>query len=65
MYNLAENLRRVAVLLQPFMTKSPVEIIRQLGLSTDVLVWETLTQTHVIPAGTKVIEKGEPIFPMS
>lgn len=63
MYNLAENLRRVAVLLQPFMTKSPVEIIRQLGLSTDVLAWETLTQTHVIPAGTKVIEKGEPIFP--
>lgn len=63
MYNLAENLRRVAVMVQPFMTKSPKEIVRQLGLSEDLLAWETLTAENVIPAGTKVIAKGEPIFP--
>lgn len=63
MYNLAENLRRVAVMVQPFMTKSPKEIVRQLGLSEDLLVWETLTAENVIPAGTTVIAKGEPIFP--
>ena len=39
MYNLAENLRRVAVMIQPFMTKSPTEILRQLGLSEQLLAW--------------------------
>lgn len=63
MYNLAENLRRVAVLLQPFMTKSPIEIIRQLGLTEEALTWESLTASNSIPTGTKVIEKGIPIFP--
>lgn len=63
MYNLAENLRRVAVMIQPFMTKSPKEILRQLGLSEELLAWDTLTATNVIPAGTTVISKGEPIFP--
>ncbi|WP_010291168.1 methionine--tRNA ligase [Kurthia massiliensis] len=63
MYNLAENLLRVAVMVQPFMTKSPKEIVRQLGLSEDLLAWETLTAENVIPAGTTVIAKGEPIFP--
>lgn len=63
MYNLAENLRRVAVLLQPFMTKSPIEIVRQLGLTEDTLTWESLTASNAIPVNTKVIEKGIPIFP--
>lgn len=63
MYNLAENLRRVAVMIQPFMTKAPKEILRQLGLSEELLAWDTLTATTVIPAGTTVIAKGEPIFP--
>ncbi|MBQ0137715.1 MAG: methionine--tRNA ligase [Kurthia sp.] len=63
MYNLAENLRRVAVLLQPFMTKSPIEIVRQLGLAADTLTWKSLTASKAIPTGTKVIEKGIPIFP--
>ncbi|WP_397536730.1 methionine--tRNA ligase [Rummeliibacillus pycnus] len=63
MYNLAENLRRVAVMLQPFMTNAPKEIVRQLGLSKDILIWDSLNEENVIPAGTKVIDKGVPIFP--
>lgn len=63
MYNLAESLRRVAVMIQPFMTNAPKEIIRQLGLSEDLLAWDTLNKEHVISKGTKVIEKGVPIFP--
>ncbi|HWI47352.1 MAG TPA: methionine--tRNA ligase [Rummeliibacillus sp.] len=63
MYNLAENLRRVAVMLQPFMTNAPKEIVRQLGLSKDLLTWDSLNEENVIPAGTKVIDKGVPIFP--
>ncbi|MFJ8264225.1 methionine--tRNA ligase [Rummeliibacillus sp. NPDC094406] len=63
MYNLAESLRRVAVMLQPFMTNAPKEIVRQLGLSKDILTWDSLNEENVIPAGTKVIDKGVPIFP--
>lgn len=63
MNNLAESLRRVAVMIQPFMTNSPKEIIRQLGLAEDLLAWDTLDKENVIPKGTRVIEKGVPIFP--
>lgn len=63
MNNLAESLRRVAVMIQPFMTNSPKEIVRQLGLSEELLAWDTLNGESVIPKGTKVIEKGVPIFP--
>lgn len=63
MWNLAESLRQIAVYLQPFMTNSPKQIAEQLGLSADVLTWESLENTSSIATGTKVIEKGIPIFP--
>ena len=63
MYNLAENLRKIAIMVQPFMTQAPKEIMHQLGLSEDLLAWETLDDENGIPAKTKVIDKGIPIFP--
>ncbi|WP_146550894.1 methionine--tRNA ligase [Rummeliibacillus suwonensis] len=63
MHNLAESLRRVAIMIQPFMTNSPKEIVRQLGLSEKLLAWDTLNEENVIPKGTKVVDKGVPIFP--
>ena len=63
MWNLAESLRQIAVYLQPFMTNSPKQIAEQLGLSADALTWESLENTSSIATGTKVIEKGIPIFP--
>jgi len=63
MYNLAENLRKIAIMVQPFMTQAPKEIMHQLGLSEDLLAWETLDDENGIPAKTKVIDKGVPIFP--
>lgn len=63
MVHLAESLRLTAILVQPFLTKNPVEILRQLGLSEDALAWSGLDSFHGIPAGTKVTEKGVPIFP--
>ncbi|KIL53694.1 methionyl-tRNA synthetase [Jeotgalibacillus alimentarius] len=63
MNHLAETLRRVAVLLQPFMTQTPGNILSQLQLDDTHLKWETLEQFGAIPAGTKVVAKGEPIFP--
>lgn len=63
MAHLAISLRHIAVLLQPFMTESPKQIMSQLGLDEALLAWDTLGQFDVIPAGTKVVDKGVPIFP--
>ncbi|AOV06322.1 methionine--tRNA ligase [Sporosarcina ureilytica] len=63
MLNLVSSLRHIAVLLQPFMTETPKKIIEQLGLSEEMLTWETLGDFNATPVGTKVVEKGVPIFP--
>lgn len=63
MAHLVESLRKVAVLLQPFLTKTPVEIFKQLGITEENLKeWDSLYEEGNIPTGTKV-EKGEPLFP--
>jgi methionyl-tRNA synthetase len=63
MVHLAESLRRIAVLLQPFLTRTPNEIFKQLGINDETLKsWESLEQFGLIASGTKV-EKGQPIFP--
>jgi methionyl-tRNA synthetase len=63
MWNLADSLRQTAVFLQPFMTNAPKQIAEQLGLSPDSLTWDSLGVSSNIPVGTRVIEKGVPIFP--
>ncbi|CAM5213423.1 Methionine--tRNA ligase OS=Ureibacillus acetophenoni OX=614649 GN=metG PE=3 SV=1 [Ureibacillus acetophenoni] len=64
MANLAESLRYIAVMLQPFMTSAPKKIAEQLGLSDNYLTWDTIKEFgNVIPEKTKVVEKGIPIFP--
>ena len=40
MANLAESLRHIAVMLQPFMTTAPKQIAEQLGLSDELLAWD-------------------------
>lgn len=64
MANLAESLRHIAVMLQPFMTSTPKKIVEQLGLNGNYLTWESIEKFgSVIPENTKVVEKGIPIFP--
>ncbi len=64
MVHLAESLRRVAVLLKPFLTRTPEKIFEQLNLSDeDLTSWESLTSFGQIPEGTYVVKKGTPIFP--
>lgn len=64
MANLAESLRHIAVMLQPFMTSAPKQIAEQLGFGNDLLNWDSIAEFgNVIPANTKVVEKGIPIFP--
>ncbi len=64
MNNLAESLRHIAVMIQPFMTNAPKQIIEQLGLDEKSLQWDTIeTFGNVISKNIKVAEKGTPIFP--
>ena len=61
---LAESLRIIAVALQPFLTQTPGEILAQLGIQDEALRdYPSLHTFGVIPAGTTVVEKGQPIFP--
>ncbi|MEI7024695.1 methionine--tRNA ligase [Paenibacillus sp. y28] len=63
MCHLAESLRIVSVLLQPFLTRSPGQIWHQLGIEQGALTsWESLRAFGQLPYGTKV-RKAEPLFP--
>lgn len=63
MAHLAESLRVISVMLQPFLTHAPKEICAQLGITDEALqTWDSLEEIGQIPAGIQV-EKGEPIFP--
>jgi len=64
MSHLAESLRIAAIVLQPFLTRSPLNIWSQLGLDAAgaAMTWEEALRFGAIPAGTKV-NKGQPLFP--
>ncbi|WP_408008865.1 methionine--tRNA ligase [Pseudalkalibacillus sp. A8] len=63
MSHLAESLRYISILIQPFMTKAPSKIWEQLGIERGYLTgWDSLQEFGQIPGGTKV-QKGQPIFP--
>lgn len=61
---LAESLRIIAVVLQPFLTQTPQKIFAQLNITDEALqAYQSAQQFGVIPENTKVVAKGEPIFP--
>ena len=63
MYHLAENLRIVAILLNPFMKNTSEAMLKQLGITDEkLLTWESMKEYDILPEDTKVIEKGEPLF---
>ena len=63
MYHLIENLRIVAILLQPFMPETPVKMFEQLKISDEeIKTWESTKTYGVIKGDISVIEKGEPLF---
>ncbi|WP_313755668.1 methionine--tRNA ligase [Tissierella sp.] len=61
LYNLAESLRIVSILIKPFMEKTSIEIRKQLGLENDIL-WNDAKTWGILETGTKVA-RGGIIFP--
>ena len=61
MYNLAESLRIISILIEPFMPNTPRKIWEQLGIRED-MSWESSKTWGLYPINTKV-KKGEIIFP--
>ncbi|MEN6593354.1 MAG: methionine--tRNA ligase [Clostridiaceae bacterium] len=61
LYNLAESLRIIAVLLQPFLTTTPQKMFGQLGVSGELTEYASVGWGKSLP-GAKV-NKGEAIFP--
>ena len=63
LYNLAESLRYIAVLIQPFLTATPKEMFKQLGIEGEAFTSiDSLNTFGVLKPGTRV-QKGEALFP--
>ena len=63
MYHLIENLRRIAIMISPFMPDTAEKIFKQIGINVPELkMWDSMKKYDNIPQNTKVIEKGEPLF---
>ena len=64
LYNLAEALRVVSVLISSHMPTTPLKLHRQLGIvkHKNLHTWESIQSWGVLPSGIKV-QKGDPIFP--
>lgn len=63
MYHLVDSLRVIAILIQPVMVETPVNIFEQLGLDFDADAGFENAKVSLYPETTKVVEKGQPIFP--
>lgn len=61
MTHLAGVLRHVAIMIQPFMTRAPKEMFRQLGLEGEDMSWEALDT--FADFSNAVVTDGTPIFP--
>ncbi len=62
MYNLAECVRIISVLIAPVMTKSPAKIQASLGVDESLTTFDSIKKFGVIKAGSK-ITKAEVLFP--
>ena len=60
-FNLVDSLRKIAIMIKPYMSETSSKILEQLGLEKEIK-WEDLYEENKIPNGTKVMEKAEILF---
>jgi methionyl-tRNA synthetase len=61
MYNLAESLRIISILIMPFMHTTAEEIRRQLGIADESALWADAAGFGKL--GRPTVKKGAPLFP--
>lgn len=61
MYHLIENLRKISILIRPFMLETSNNILRQIGVNNEQITWDSLKEYKTLE-NIQVIAKGEPIF---
>ena len=61
MYHLIENIRKIGIVLLPFMEETAKNLLHQIGVEEGLQTWESLYKYDSLK-DTKVIEKGEPLF---
>src|SRR5690625_4118263 len=63
MAQLVETLRKIAIMLQPFLTEAPEKIFQQLSIIKESQqTWDSLYEQHAVKEGVRV-QKGKPLFP--
>lgn len=63
MYHLVENLRKVGIMIKPFMEETTPKMFNQLGINDDKLMtWDSIKEYPEFAENLKVVEKGEPLF---
>ena len=61
MYHLIENIRKIGIILLPFMEETAQNLLRQIGVPQGLQTWDSLENYKGLK-DVKVIEKGEPLF---
>jgi methionyl-tRNA synthetase len=61
LYNLAESLRIISILIMPFMHTTAEEIRRQLGIADEPALWNDASALGKL--GRPTVKKGAPLFP--
>ena len=61
MYHLIENIRKVGIILLPFMEETAQNLLRQIGVTNELQTWASLEKYEGLK-DVKVIDKGEPLF---
>ncbi len=63
LYNLAESIRVISILISPFMPRTPELIRKALGISdASATTWEA-ARRYGLFAADRPVQKGEPLFP--
>jgi len=61
MYHLIENIRKIGIILLPFMEETAKNLLKQIGVAEKLQTWGSLFEYEDLKEVT-VIEKGEPLF---
>ena len=62
LYNIAESIRIISVLIQPFIPNTPVKIWKQYNMDSSIVTWDRASEWGLLPMEL-AIEKGDTLFP--